>query len=190
MHRMLVVASLTVLALASRAPSASAQERVSGDSVAPSAIDTGPVVDTAAHKWTGSRRENLMRGCGGRMFDPDSYLLPPICAQQAQGPFARAGFDSATIVRNGRDYRIPLRNAGAIPLLNRQKKAHAVSGAFIGAGLGVMTAAIANGHGSSNLRSTAIILGGTGAVIGAFSGSKYLPDWPRVLAETTTPSSK
>ena len=188
MHRTLVVASLTILALASSGRSASAQERAIADSVAPSAVDTGPVVDTAAHKRLTTQRESQMAGCGGRVLGPDGYLLPPICAQQAQGPFARAGFDSATIVRNGRDYRIPLRNAGAIPLLNRQKKSHAVSGAFIGAGLGFMAAAVANGHGGSGFGSTAIILGGTGAVIGAFSGSKYLTDWPRVLAETATPS--
>jgi hypothetical protein len=187
MHRSLVVASLTIVALASSATSASAQERAIRDSVAPSAVDAGPVVDTAAHSPT-TPRESVMRSCGGRVFGPSSYVLPPICAQQAQGPFARAGFDSATIVRNGQDFRIPLRNAGGIPGLNQQKKAHAVTGAFIGAGLGVMAASIANPHGGSGLRASAIILGGTGAMIGAFSGSKYLTDWPRVLAETAAPS--
>jgi len=87
-------------------------------------------------------------------------------------------------VRNGLGYRVAVRNAGGIPLANRQKKAHALSGALIGGGLGFATAAFASIHGS-RFGSNAVILGGMGAVIGAFSGSKYMTDWPRVLRENS-----
>jgi hypothetical protein len=197
-HRALIVASFSIFALASSGRSASAQDRSGRDSVAEArahrdtvahaTIDAGPVVDTSAHRLNYSRRERLLAGCVSRSMSSISYYLPLFCMQQANS-LALAADDSAIIVRNGQEYRIAVRNAGGIPLMNRQKKAHALGGALIGGGLGFATAAFLSVRGtSSGFGSNALILGGTGAVIGAFSGSKYLTDWPRVLQETSTPS--
>jgi hypothetical protein len=193
MHRALIIASLSLFALASSGRSASAQDRSMGDSVAQAhanrdtvahaTIDAGPVVDTSAHRWNYTRRERLLAGCVSRSMSSISYYLPLFCMQQANS-LALAADDSAIIVRNGLQYRIAVRNVGGIPLMNRQKKAHALSGALIGGGLGFATAAFLSVRSnSSSFGSNAVILGGTGAVIGAFSGSKYLTDWPRVLQD-------
>jgi len=68
MHRTLVVASVTIVALASSATSASAQERAIRDSVAPSAVDAGPVVDTAAHSPTTPRESVRRNNASGILF--------------------------------------------------------------------------------------------------------------------------
>jgi hypothetical protein len=191
MHRTIVVAALSILALASSGRTVLAQERAlseepaTRDSVAPSPVDAGPVVDTSSHKWTGTRRDRLLAGCVGRGQSPVNYLLPLICIQRADGQVDIAQFDTAVFVRYGREYHVAVRNVGGIPLLNRQQKSHALSGALIGGGLGFATAAFASIHGNGGFGSTALILGSTGAVIGAFSGSKYLTDWPRVLRENS-----
>jgi len=194
MNRALLVAAWSIIALASSGRAVLAQERAlreepaPRDSVAPSPADAGPVVDTSAHKWSGTRYDRVLSGCLGHGQSPVNYLLPLFCIQRANGLIDAAQFDTAVFVRNGREYRVAVRNAGGIPLLNRQKKQHALSGALIGGGLGFATAAFASIQGSTRFGSTALILGGTGAVIGAFSGSKYLTDWPRVLRETATSS--
>jgi hypothetical protein len=105
------------------------------------------------------------------------------CAQQLAGFRGSAEFDSVTVVRNGREYRVGARNIGGIPFLNRQRKSHALTGALIGGGLGFAGAAFASLQGTGGFGSNALILGGMGAIVGAFSGSKYLTDWPRVLQD-------
>ena len=191
MHRALVVASLSIVTLASSGRVASAQERsdsvartrANRDTVAHAIIDAGPVVDTSAHQRSYTRRERLLAGCLSRSISAVSYYLPLFCMQQANTLNSLTPFDTAIIVRNGLEYRVAVRNAGAIPLMNRQKKAHALGGALIGGGLGFATAAFLSVRGNSSFGSNALILGGTGAVIGAFSGGKYLTDWPRVLQQ-------
>ena len=194
MHRALIVASFSIFALAASGRSASAQQRSGPDSVAQAyanrdtvahaTVDAGPVVDTAAHRRSYTRRERLLAGCVSRSLSAVSFYLPLFCIQQANSLNALTPFDSAIIVRDGLEYRVAVRNAGSIPLMNRQKKAHALSGALIGGGLGFAAAAFLSVRSnSSSFGSNALILGGTGAVIGAFSGSKYLTDWPRVLQD-------
>lgn len=180
MRRTLVVA-LSIFALASSAHAASAQQRAVEDSVSHSPVDSGPAVDTSAHKWTGGTMDGRVRaGCVGRPTSPVSYLLPVFCIQTT-GVLNLVQFDSAVVVPRGMGYQIWASNAGGVPLLNRQKKQHALSGALIGGGLGLAAAAFGSVNSGAGFGSHALILGGAGAVIGAFAGSKYWADWPRVL---------
>jgi hypothetical protein len=100
---------------------------------------------------------------------------------QTTGVLNLVQFDSAVVVPRGMGYQIWASNAGGVPLLNRQKKQHALSGALIGGGLGVAAAAFGTVNNGGGFGSHAVVLGGAGAVIGAFAGSKYWSDWPRVL---------
>jgi hypothetical protein len=186
MHRTVIVALVAVVTLAFDASAAMAQTSATTDSVAHSPVDAGPVVDTASQKWTYTRRDRVLASCESRSQSPVSNVLPLFCAQQLNrlnSMLDRIEFDSVTIVRNGREYRLAARNVGGIPFLNRQRKSHAIAGALIGGGLGFATAAFASVQSGVGFGSSALILGGTGAVIGAFSGSKYVTGWPRVLQE-------
>lgn len=184
MRNTLIALSFSIFALASSGRSASAQERAIQDSVAPSPVDKGPVVDTSSHKWTySSARDRLRTGCVGSAKSPTGYLLPTFCIHQTTGVIHLAGFDSTTFLEQSRMYQIAVRNVAGIPLLNRQQHSHALTGALIGGGVGFLTSAFANGGSAFGSRN--LILGGAGAMIGAFSQSKWLTDWPRVLKKST-----
>ena len=184
MQRALIAVVFTILALASSGRTASAQERPIRDSVASAPVDTGPVVDTASRKWTPTRRDRILANCVSRSMSPIGYLLPVFCDQRAIGLFGGAGLDSVIFMRNGLEYRVAARNIGGVELLNRQKPAHALHGALIGGGIGVFGALIASLQGGEGkFGYTALVLGGTGAMIGGFAGSRYWGNWPRVLQD-------
>jgi hypothetical protein len=184
MHRTLVVAA-SVLALASSGRTASAQDRPIRDSVVHSAAETAPVVDTASREAKLTARDRMLANCPGRALSPIGYVLPTFCAQRSDFLFSRTRFDSVSIAHDGREYQVAARNADGTDLLNRQRKSHALAGALIGGGAGLVGGALigANDHRSpqSHHVATALTLGGLGALVGGFTGSRYWGSWPRVL---------
>jgi hypothetical protein len=187
MHRAVVVASFAILALAPSTRIALAQASVTGDSVAHSSAEAAPVVDTASRKLTLESRDRTLGNCASRSQNPVGYVLPLFCAQRMNGAMNRADFDSVTFVRNGRSITLSARDARALALLNHQRRVRVVTGALIGGGLGLASAAFVAVRSDmakdGRFVATALTLSGMGALIGGFSGSRYWGNWPRTLQD-------
>jgi len=194
MHRTLVVASFTILALASSARTTLAQEPAIRDSVTHAPVDVGPVVDTASRKMRRDARDRTIENCSLRSQGPLGYVLPLFCARRLNGLIDRALFDSVTFVGDAHEIHFAVSDVRALNRFNHDKRTRAITGALIGGGLGffgtmflgVMKGSDSNSQGFSKSGPTvgsALVIGGMGAVVGAFSGSRYGGDFPRVLQD-------
>jgi hypothetical protein len=182
MHRTLIAVSFSILALASNGRSASAQQPAARDSVAHSTYDTGPVIDTASRKVRVDG-DFMLANCVGGAHSAVGFVLPLFCARRVNGVFDRGGVDSVTFLGGGHQFRLPARDVRAVTALNRQRRANAMTGVLIGGGVGVIGAAFAGLRGISSFGYSAVVLGGTGALIGGLAGSRYGGGWPRVLED-------
>ena len=196
MHRTLVVASFTILALASSRNTALAQSPATGDSVTHAPVDVGPVVDTASRKMRRDARDRTIENCSLRSQGPLGYVLPLFCARRLNGLIDRALFDSVTFVGTDHEIRFAVSDVRALNRLNRDRRTRVVAGALIGGGvgflstvfLGAMRGSESNSQGFSSGKGgpsfgTALVVGGMGALAGAFSASRYGGDFPRVLQD-------
>src|SRR5690349_13683481 len=196
MHRTLAIGSLIILALASSRNTALAQSPATSDSVAHAPVDLGPVVDTASRKMRRDARDRTIENCSIRSQGPVGYVLPLFCARRLNGMIDRALFDSVTFVGPDHEIRFAVSDVRALNRFNRDKRQRRIAGALIGGGvgffgtmfLGVMNGSNSNSQGFNSGKSgpsvgTAFVIGGMGAVLGAFSGSRYGGDFPRVLQD-------
>ena len=194
MHRTLVIASLTILALASPRNSALAQSPATRDSISLAPVDVGPVVDTASRKMRRDARDRTIENCSLRSQGPLGYVLPLFCARRLNGLIDRALFDSVTFVGTDHEIRFAASDVRALNRLNHDKRSRAIAGALIGGGvgffgtmfLGVINGSDSNSQGFSKSGPSvgaAFVVGGMSALLGAFSGSRYGGDFPRVLQD-------
>lgn len=194
MYRILAVASFSILALASSRNTALAQSPATTDSVAHAPVDLGPVVDTASRKMRRDARDRTIENCSLRSQGPVGYVLPLFCARRLNGLIDRALFDSVTFVGPDHEIRFSVSDVRALNRFNRDKRSRRIAGALIGGGigffgtmfLGVINGSDPNSQGfnkSGPSVGTALVIGGMGAVLGAFSGSRYGGDFPRVLQD-------
>ena len=196
MHRTLAIGSLIILVLASSSHTAMAQSAATSDSVTHAPVDLGPVVDTASRKMRRDARDRTIENCSIRSQGPVGYVLPLFCARRLNGMIDRALFDSVTFVGPDHEIRFAISDVRALNRFNRDKRSHAIAGALIGGGagffgtmfLGVINGSNSNSQGFNSGKSgpsvgTAFVVGGMSALLGAFSGSRYGGDFPRVLQD-------
>lgn len=196
MRRPLVVASLTILTLASSRNSVLAQSAATRDSVSSSYVDTGPVVDTASQKLRRNPRDLALGSCALRGQSPIGYVLPLFCARKLNGLIDRALFDSVTFVGPDHEIRFAVNDVRALNRFNHDRRMRKLNRALIGGGIGFFSTIILgtingsdkNSQGFSSGNSgpsvgSALIVGGMGALAGALSGSRYSGDFPPYLAD-------
>ena len=195
MYRTLVVASLTILALASNRTTAHAQAPATRDSVTHAPVDVGPVVDTASQTLRRSQRDLGLGNCALRGQSPIGYVLPLLCARRLNGLIDRALFDSVNFVGPDHEIRFAVNDVRALNRFNHDRRMRKLNGALIGAGLGffgTMALGVINGSGTNNQGfksgggpsvGSALIVGGMGALAGALTGSRYSGDFPPYLAD-------
>jgi hypothetical protein len=196
MHRTLVITSFAILALVSSRNTALAQVPATRDAVTQAPIDVGPVVDTASQKLRRNPRDLALGSCALRSQSSIGYVLPLFCAERLNGQIDRALFDSVTFIGGDHQVRLAISDMRALNRFNRDKRDRVITGALIGGGLGFLSTVVLGLRYGSDLDEhglqtadngfslrNAFVVGGMGALVGAFSGSRFGGGWPRVLED-------